>query len=387
MRQYRGVTWDHPRGRNALEAAADQARRLGGVDIRWDAHSLEHFESHPIDELANEYDLIVLDHPHLGEALALGSLQPIDTIIGDTAAQQLIEAAVGRSGESYVLDGHLWALPLDAATQVAAYGRGFEQTATTWDAMAALSATADVALSIAGPHAFLSFASVCASLGHTVGADLDADQLVDREIALAALAPMIEIAERAPRWTMTLNPIGLLDAMAAGERIDAIPLIYGYVNYSGPAVRFADAPAWTEGGTPGSTIGGTGIAVSRRCEPDDALVAHLLHLVDDEVQRRFIPLRDGQPALDAAWTDPLLNAAAFGFYGETLATMRAGIVRPRHDGYIAFQARGSEIIREILLGLSTPSAGLDRLDDEYRQNRAAARTPMPSTTTARSATT
>lgn len=383
MRQLRGVTWDHPRGRNALEASADQARRLGGVDIRWDAHSLEHFESHPIDELAQEYDLIVLDHPHLGEALALGSLQPIDEVIGEAAAHRLIRDAVGRSGESYVLDGHLWALPLDAATQVAAYGRGFDETATTWDAMVALSGRADVALSIAGPHAFLSFSSVCASLGVVIGTGPDA--LVDRETALAALAPMVEIAGRSPEWTRALNPIGLLDAMAAGERLDGIPLVYGYVNYSGQAVRFADAPAWTDGGAPGSTIGGTGIAVSRRCERDDALVAHLLHLVDDEVQRRFIPLRDGQPALDSAWTDPLLDAAAFGFYGDTLATMRAGIVRPRYDGYIAFQSLGSEIIRGILDGSTTAAAGLDRLDDEYRRSLAAARTPSTTTPSTRSA--
>jgi multiple sugar transport system substrate-binding protein len=374
MRQFRGVTWDHPRGRNALEASADQARRLGGVDIRWDAHSLEHFESHPIDELAREYDLIVLDHPHLGEALALGSLQPIDEVIGEDAAQRLVADAVGRSGESYVLDGRLWALPLDAATQVAAYGRGLEETATTWDDMVALSARADVALSVAGPHAFLSFSSVCASLGAVIGGGPDA--LVDREVAIAALEPMREIAARAPQWTTALNPIGLLDAMAAGERLDAIPLVYGYVNYSGDAVRFADAPAWTLGGLPGSTIGGTGIAVSRRCDVDDALVAHLLHLVDDEVQRRFIPLRDGQPALDSAWTDPLLDAAAFGFYSATIATMRAGIVRPRHDGYIAFQSLGSEIIRGILSGDTTEAAGLDRLDEAYRSSLAAARTPI-----------
>ncbi len=373
MARFRGVTWDHPRGRHALEAAAEQARRLGGIDIEWDAHSLEHFESHPIDELAREYDLIVLDHPHLGEALALRSLRPIDEVLGEAAAARLVEAAVGRSGESYVMDGHLWALPLDAATQVAAYGRGLEETATTWSAMVELSRRADVALSIAGPHAFLSFSSVRAALGVVVGAT--EHELVDRATGLAALEPLREIAARAPGWTTTLNPIGLLDAMLAGERIDAIPLVYGYVNYSGAAVRYADAPAWTEGGAPGSTIGGTGIAVSRRCEVDDALTAHLAHLLDDEVQRRFIPLRDGQPGLESAWTDPLLDAAAFGFYSGTVATMRAGIVRPRYDGYIAFQTRGSEILREVLLGDSAPEAGLDRLDDEYRRSLAAARPP------------
>lgn len=378
MPAYRGVTWDHPRGRTALEASAEQARRLGGVDIAWDAHSLEHFESHPIDELARDYDLIVLDHPHLGEALALGSLRPIDEVLGDEVARGVVAAAVGRSGESYVLDGHLWALPIDAATQVAAYRRELDEAATTWAGTVDLSTRADVALSIAGPHAFLSFSSVCASIGETIGTRPDA--LVERAAAIAALEPLTAIARRSPEWTRTLNPIGLLDAMAAGERLDAVPLIYGYVNYSGAAVRFADAPTWTEGGAPGSTIGGTGIAVSRRAEVDDALAAHLLHLIDDEVQRRFIPLRDGQPGLDSAWSDPLLDAAAFGFYSGTLATMRAGIVRPRYDGYIAFQSLGSEILRGILLGEDDVDAGLDRLDAAYRESLAAARPPITRST-------
>jgi len=374
MGRYRGVTWDHPRGRNALEASAEQSRRLGGVDIEWDAHSLEHFESHPIDELAREYDLIVLDHPHLGEALALGSLQPIDEVLGDEVAQRVVADAVGRSGESYVLDGRLWALPVDAATQVAAYRRDLDETATTWAETVDLSTRADVALSVAGPHAFLSFSSACAAFGVTIGTTVD--ELVDRATALAALEPLVELARRSPEWTRSLNPIGLLDAMAAGERLDAVPLIYGYVNYSGQSVRFADAPSATAGGSPGSTIGGTGIAVSRRAEVDDALRAHLLHLIDDEVQRRFIPLRDGQPGLDSAWSDPLLDAAAFGFYSDTLATMRAGIVRPRYDGYIAYQSLGSEILRGILLGETAADAGLDRLDAAYRESLAAARPPI-----------
>jgi len=46
--QYCGLTWDHPRGYNALAAAAEAS---GGL-LHWDKQPLEGFESHPIGELA-----------------------------------------------------------------------------------------------------------------------------------------------------------------------------------------------------------------------------------------------------------------------------------------------------------------------------------------------
>ena len=91
---YRGITWDHPRGRDALRAATAADASL---ELDWQAHSLEHFESHPIDELARDFDLIVLDHPHLGEALELGSLQPMEHVVGPELLERWAGASVGPS--------------------------------------------------------------------------------------------------------------------------------------------------------------------------------------------------------------------------------------------------------------------------------------------------
>ena len=76
--QYRGLTWDHPRGYNALAAAA----QAEGLPLVWDKHSLEAFESHPIGDLCARYDLVVLDHPHVGEAVATDCLVPLEDLFG-----------------------------------------------------------------------------------------------------------------------------------------------------------------------------------------------------------------------------------------------------------------------------------------------------------------
>ena len=63
----RGMTWDHPRGYRPLEAFAAHCPAAG---VSWDRQSLAAFEAQPIAELARSYDLMVIDHPGLGAAIA-----------------------------------------------------------------------------------------------------------------------------------------------------------------------------------------------------------------------------------------------------------------------------------------------------------------------------
>jgi multiple sugar transport system substrate-binding protein len=361
---YRGITWDHPRGRDALRAAAaaDPA-----IDIVWEAHSLEHFESHPIDELARDYDLIVLDHPHLGEALELGSLQSMEAVVGDALLDRLRGGSVGPSFESYRLNGRQWALPLDAATQVAVLRTELLDgpPPATWAEVEQLSERAPVALSLAGPHAFLSFASICVALGEPI-ADDPAHPLVSDITGSLALDLLRAIGSRAPAGTVELNPIGLLERMTATDDIVYCPLVYGYVNYSTPALRFTDAPSALPGGRRGSTIGGTGIAVSRRASVTPELAAHIAWLLSPETQRGFIPTHAGQPSARAAWTDDDVDRASAGFYRSTLATTESSWVRPRYAGFIPFQSAASALVREVVAGTLPVAEGLARLRSLFR---------------------
>jgi multiple sugar transport system substrate-binding protein len=369
---YRGLTWDHPRGRSALRAAAGRLSQLSEDRLSWDAHPLEGFESTPIERLALDYDLIVLDHPHLGDALEHECLRPLDELFSAQELATWDDATVGPSFASYSMAGRTWALPLDAATQVAAR-RGDLLTAapTTWpEALELARDSGAVAPSLAGPHAFLTWCSIAVGLG----APPAGDDLFSRGVAREALEILRNLAAHAPHATAQLNPIQLLERMTTADDLVYVPLVYGYVTYASGehSVSFGAPPH--AGGRTGSTLGGTGIAVTRRSRPSAALLDHLRWLMSAEAQTEFIPRHDGQPSARAAWTSPAVDAESGGFYRDTLTTIEDAWIRPRFPGYVAFQSTASALLREAVLSHPDADAdtALDRLDQSLRSARSRA---------------
>lgn len=373
---YLGLTWDHPRGYVALFAAEREVAPTGLV--HWQKQPLEGFESHPIGDLANRYDLLVLDHPHIGEAAALDCLLPLEEVFTPDELARWEAATIGPAMASYRWQGAQFGLPLDVATQVAVCGPDFAGEAPgDWDAVIRLSETAPVGLSVAGPHALCSFFSLLLSLGETPGGD---DLLADEARGREALAILARLYARTPEFSRTLNPIGLLDAMAAGQPIAYIPLIYGYVTYATPgpgrrALRFGEAPRGPSGWR-GSVLGGTGIALTARGNPDGPLLDHLRWLMSAPAQADFIPEHAGQPSSRAAWGDPEVNDAAGQFYAATMETIEGAWVRPRFDGYVAFQNAAAAVIRTGLRNAAAPGTTLTALRNLWQRARQRARGPL-----------
>ena len=358
MSGLRGLTWDHPRGLASLRAAAEV--HAESIAIEWDAQPLEGFESTPISELARDYDLIVLDHPHLGEAVASGCLVPVDELLDADQLELIERETIGRAAESYRYAGQPYALPLDAATQVQALHPGLlgdHPAPASWDDVLALPDALPLALSLAGPHALLTFFSICAGLS-TGRLASSAEAPVPPALGLAALELLARLEARSERSLAGANPIGLLEAMARREAA-CCPLVYGYVTYAMPGarpepLRFCDAPGL------GSTLGGTGIAITARCPLTPPLASHLAWLLSATTQRTFIPQHAGQPSARAAWADRAVDEAAGGFYSGTRETIEVAWVRPRFDGYIGFQLRASQLLRA---GLDEHTSHIRMLDE------------------------
>ena len=367
----RGMTWDHPRGYDPLAACARLWRDKTGVDIVWDRRSLQDFESFPVETLARRYDLIVIDHPHVGQVTAEGCLAPLDVPARAAEARALAEASVGPSWRSYHWSGRQWALPIDAATQVQAWRPDMAGApAATWNEALALARKGLALLPMRPPHSLMVAYTLSANLGRP--AAVEGPDLFDSEIGVHAVELTREFAGFCDPACFDMDPIAVLERMAQSEaRIACAPLIYGYVSYAHegfrPArVRFADIPAAGALGPVGSTLGGTGVAVSAFSSQIEAATDFAYWVASGPVQSGPYVASGGQPGHSTAWRDPEANESAAYFYQATRATLDGAWLRPRHNGYMGFQSAASIRLNEGLQSGEKARAIVEALNALFR---------------------
>jgi multiple sugar transport system substrate-binding protein len=364
----RGMTWDHSRGFDPMVATSELfAARHPQVRISWEKRSLQDFEQFPVEQLAAEYDLIVIDHPHIGGLADAGILLPFDWR-DPRGLQALADNSVGPSFPSYRWKGQHWALPIDAAAQVQAWRADLiDAPLTRWDDVVAQARQGRVLWPLRSPHQLMSFMTLSANRGTPCATVSGA--LLAQDDAIAVLEVMRELACLVPAECHRLDPIAVLEALAAEDQWAVAPLTYGYVSYASDGfrrkpVRFADLAALGSDGPSGSVIGGTGLAISAKCAHPDIAFDYAYFTASEDVQRGAYVQSGGQAGHRAAWLDPAINQAVHGFYRDTLATLDRSWLRPRHQGYLKFQVEGSKAIDRFLdgsIGATEAARELDRL--------------------------
>lgn len=363
MTRLKGMTWSHPRGYDPMVAVSEAWQRDTGVAIDWDKRSLQDFESFPVEQLAQAYDLIVIDHPHVGQITAEGCLLPLPD------APEIAGASLGQSYPSYTWQDRQWAYPIDAAAQVQAIRPDLLDAApASWDEVLDLAREGRVALPLRAPHILMCLFTLSANAGTPCRND-GPGTFLERDAGIAALERLKQLADLVDPACFGWDPIDVLDRMAGSDDIRCAPLIYGYVSYAladapGRRLSFHDIPETVPGaGVGGSALGGTGIAVSAYSESPEAATAFARHVAGPEAQTGLYPRAGGQVGHLAGWTDPELDRAAGAFYSGTRATLEQAWVRPRHDGYMPFQDAASDRIARALRDgdMGGAVADLDRL--------------------------
>jgi multiple sugar transport system substrate-binding protein len=366
----KGMTWSDPRGYDPVVAAAAEFSRLHpGVHITWDKRSLQGFESTPVDELAAAYDLMVIDHPHVGAVVADGCLLPLDLHADTDSLLRLEGETVGKSFASYHLAGHQWALPIDAATQVQATRPDLQPAPVRrWDQVMEAAREGAVLWPLRPPHVLMGFYTLSANLGDPCA--VTRGPLVSRKTGLVVLQALQALADLVDPACRTMDPIAALNALADSPRHRIIPLTYLYAPYAREGYRpnriaFHDIAAIGPGGPIGSALGGTGIAVSARTAEPALCTRFAVWLASADVQRGLYAASNGQPGNARAWGDAAVNAAVGNAYANTRLTHEAAWLRPRHKGYMAFQEEGSQIVLDAITGRTPPATALDALDRRF----------------------
>ncbi len=368
----RGMTWDHRRAIDPLLATqAMFAKSHPGIEVEWSSRPLHGFEFTPVAELARSFDMIILDHPFCGDIAASGCLLPVDGILTEETRRSF----VGPSLETYVYQGKIWAVPVDAACQVAV---------ARPDLMAKLEAAAPrnwaelldlgrraaplglkLAIGLRGVHSLMTFFTLCANLGQPCATAPDRP-FAELAAAREALGQMRALLALCPGEALDWNSIDLHDAMVARDDLLFCPAVYCYATYAEAdqrrPLRFHDFPG--PRGPGGSTIGGTGLGISAHFVNPQAALAYARFAAAAETQRVFA-LHHGQPARIEAWSDASIDARFAGAYGATLQTMNHCWIRPRFAGYLGFQAEAGPLIERHLRGDIAEGDLLDRLQAAF----------------------
>jgi multiple sugar transport system substrate-binding protein len=379
MMELRGSTWDHPRGWGGVRASAEHfAREHPDVHVSWEVRTLQSFADQQIEELAAEYDLIVLDHPSIGAALEAGALAPLDEHLDGTFMEEQAASGVGRSHESYTWEGHQWALAIDAAAQVAAFrpdlvDRAHVEVPRTWaDVLAASDTLREHRLEIAMPaipvDAICAFLGTCGSMGEKPFRS--GESVISRDVGREALHVLRDVVSRSHPASTSWNPPAALERMANSDEVAYVPLAFGYANFARPgfaanALRYRAGPVGAAG-VPSGTLGGAGLAVSASSAHVEMACAYAALTAAPEIQRTVYADGGGQPGHRSAWTDPGVNASAGGFFEDTLDALDAAYLRPRYAGFLAFQDEGGDLVHGHLRHGGDADAVLDALDASYR---------------------
>jgi multiple sugar transport system substrate-binding protein len=379
MIELKGTTWDHPRGLGGLAATATAYREQHPeIQITWQVRSLQEFADFSVERLAEDYDLLVFDHPFIGAGARSGCLMPLEEYLPASYLAQQAAGSVGQSHVSYSFDGHQYALAVDAACQVSAYRPDLlaqldRELPRTWDearelARVALKNDLSMAVPLIPVDAFMCIYSLCANAGEPPCRT--PDYFVGRRVGRHALTLMRELLAYSHPRSRTWNPPRMLDEMASGDRLVYCPLTFGYSNYAREKggkrlVRFGAIPAGPDGPV-GAILGGAGLGISSSCSHPQAAAQYIAYVASPEIQSTIYVEGGGQPGHRRAWLDHHANEITHNFFRDTLETIDCSYLRPRFAGYVKMQDEGFLIASRFLTNQVSVECTLEELDVLYR---------------------
>jgi multiple sugar transport system substrate-binding protein len=346
------------------------------VSITWSKRSLQEFADAPLTDLASRFDLMVIDHPSIGEAAAHHLLVPLEQHLPAEYMADQSANSVGQSHASYNYEDHQYALAIDAATPIAGFrpdllARLGLELPRNWDDLLALARRGLVAVPAIPIDSLMNLFMLANALG---AEPFSGEEVIAAEAGVEALYLLRELIQLAVPGSFERNPIRTWQLLAQSDTVLYCPFAYGYSNYSrlGYDTNLVQAcePVSFRGKPLRTTLGGAGLAISRSCKHLPQALRYVQQVASPRIQSTLYTLSGGQPGHRAAWLDPTLNAMTHNFFTATLPTLTNAWVRPRFPGFIRFQDRAATLVNRYLADGGDEIQVLSALNDALKEERA-----------------
>jgi multiple sugar transport system substrate-binding protein len=325
------------------------------------------FGDQPLNEFYKEFDLIILDHPHVPDAVVANTIIPFDDLLTADELLDLSNSSVGPSHDSYIYRGKQWALAIDAAAQVSACRPDLiESPPRLWDEVLSIGKEGKLLWPYKPVDAFCSFATLMSQFGAPL---CSSDDFIEKESAERVINFMIELSRVVPSFCATSNPIDIAERLSQDSEYAIGVCMFGYSNYSRRNFRknllkFSQIPSF-DGQARGSILGGAGIGISSASRnPQDAARAAFA-LCSQEIQTGKYLMGGGQPGHLSVWKNQAANALTADFFANTLSTLNGAWVRPRILGWPELQFSVGNLLARILSTGRFANQDLQVIQDSY----------------------
>ncbi len=378
-----GIAWDHRRCWGPLEASIEPYGKLTGEAVRWDRRSLYSFGEGELGTYAEQYDLVIYDHPFVGDICDKGWMLDLRPLLSPEQIAQFNADEVGASWRSYAYRDGIWGLPVDTAAQTSAarldlVGKlGLDIPKTLAEVRSFAEAAKRQDMFVGWPAVptdlMCTLVSIAASLGLNPGhADGDFLPAADASEVIGELQALARLAHpKSKEW----NPIRCLDHMSSQDDVAYVPYLFNYVNYStgNPPrkITFGAAPATRASLQPHTILGGAGIGISAKAKDPEAAFAYAMWLCAPDYQSGDYVRFGGQPGSRSAWTSAACNALTGDFFASTLATLDNAYLRPTHPGFVPFFHDATLKLAAVLLEDAPQRGFVDWLNGAYGRLRPA----------------
>ncbi|WP_370476404.1 ABC transporter substrate-binding protein [Tamlana flava] len=376
MIHLKGIAWNHTRGFTSVVATAQRFEELNpNVRITWEKRSLQAFADAPLDDLTSQYDLLIMDNPHVSIAARDKVLLPFDDYLNNDFLTELAKNSVGKSYASYHVNGKQWTLATDAATPIATWREDLVkkhnvQLPKTWEDLLALTKTGKVAFASIPIDTLMHHYMMCIALGAEVFENKT--EVAPRQIMIDAVKSYKELLDLAPSFCLEMNPIKIYERMTQTNDIVYSPFNYGYSNYSkknyADHVLKAGGLVTFNGKRLRSTLGGAGIAVSAKTEHANISMKYAEFTALEKTQSGLYFESGGQPGHRKSWLSEEVNSQCKDFFKDTLQTLDEATMRPQYYGYMHFQDEASPVIHEAMTERVSIEAAVDKMNEIYRES-------------------
>ena len=376
MKKLKGITWNHTRGLLPMVATAQRFTELNPeIEISWEKRSLQEFADASIEDLAKRFDLLVIDHPWTGFGADTKTILPLSDHLSSEYIKDQEINTVGKSYGSYVFHNKLWALPIDAATPIAAARLDILEkqglkVPQTYDDLLALAKKGLVAFAGIPVDSLMTFYSFCCSLGEDPFQSQE--KVISVETGKKALQMHRELAQLMDPANFNRNPIQVYEAMVNSDEIAYCPFAYGYSNYSRigysknllhsyDLVKLNDKPMI-------SSLGGTGLAVSSFSQHIPEAIKYAEFTGSSQVQQNIFADNGGQPGHLQAWKSERINGVTHDYFKNTLPALERAFLRPRYSGHMYFQDHAGDVVRDYLMNGGDEELVLSAMDALYTKS-------------------